>query len=220
MSIYLKDAIDNHSLLSISDAIKDNCLFQDGKKTAGGSARDVKFNLQATPEHDQTKAIVKLVQKKLLSNSMFKSATYPDQFANIIISRYEPGMYYGQHVDKAMIKNTRTDIAFTLFLSDPDSYEGGELAISKYDGEDLIKLPAGDAYIYPADSIHQVLPLTSGVRIAIVGWIKSRVRLQQHRDILYDLKTSIAQIDRSEHQQAVKLSLSNTLHKLERLWCD
>lgn len=220
MSIYPRDAIDNHSLLSINDAIKDNCLFQDGKNTASGTAKSVKFNLQAAADHSQTKAIVNLVQQKLVANSTFKSATYIDQFANTIISRYEPGMHYGKHVDKAIIKNTRTDIAFTLFLSEPDSYQGGELAISKYDGDDLVKLPAGDAYIYPADSIHQVLPITSGVRIAIVGWIKSKVRLQQHRDILYDLKTSIVLLDTAENQQSVKLALSNTLHRLERLWCD
>jgi PKHD-type hydroxylase len=219
MSIYISNAIDNHSLLALQDTFSQRELFHDGKLTAGSTAREVKSNLQAAPGASQTKAAITLVQRLLLAHPTVISAVYPEKFAKTIVSRYEPGMGYGEHIDEAIINETRTDIAFTVFLSDPSSYQGGELELIKPDGRDHIKLPAGSAYLYPADTVHQVLPITKGVRLAIVGWIQSKVRLEQHRQILSDLHDAIDLTPKTDESKVARLKMLKVRSNLERLWC-
>lgn len=220
MSFYIKNAIDNHSLKAIVESLSDRSLFIDGKTTAGGSARNVKDNVQANPAHAAVASAIGLIEKRLISNQAVKTAVYPDKFAKTIISRYERGMRYGQHIDESTINQTRVDVAFTLFLSNPDSYEGGELEIMKSDGRDSIKLNAGDAYIYSANTIHQVLPVTSGVRLAAVGWLRSRVRLEHQREMLHDLSSALAEMPIEKDSLATRLKLLKVRGNLERLWCD
>ena len=220
MAFYIKNAIDNHSLLAVRESLDNSAFFIDGKSTAGRSARDVKTNLQANPTNRAVIAASALIEKCMLSNSLVKTAIYPDRVAKTMISRYEQGMHYGQHIDEATINQTRVDVAFTVFLSSPDSYEGGELEINKSDGRDTIKLNAGDAYIYSADTIHQVLPVTSGVRLAAVGWIKSKIRFASQRKILYDLSTAIAETPVNSDTQVTRLKLLKVRSNLERMWCD
>lgn len=220
MTFYIKNAIDNHSLLAIKESINDISVFSDGNSTAGKSASRVKYNLQANSSAASVIGATKLIEDSLLKHELVKSAAYPRKFAKTMISRYEPNMHYGEHIDEAFINNTRTDLAFTLFISESDAYEGGELEITKTDGRDTIKLPAGSAYIYPANTIHQVLPVTKGVRLAAVGWIQSRVRCQQQREILFDLTNAIAQITNTQELRDARLKLLKTRSNLERLWCD
>jgi PKHD-type hydroxylase len=218
MSIYLDNAIDNHSLLAIQDTLRNENLYQDGKLTAGNAARGVKSNLQANPESSEVRGVVTLIQQSLLEHPTIKSAVYPDKFAKTMISRYQPGMNYGEHIDEAVINGVRTDIAFTLFLSEPSSYEGGELEIIKPDGRDLIKLSAGGVYLYPADSIHQVLTVTSGVRLAAVGWIQSKIRSAHHRQILFDLSEGINLMPVAGATKDARLKILNARNNLQRLW--
>lgn len=220
MAFFIENAIDNHSLLAIQDAVADPSLYQDGKLTAGKSAREVKQNLQADPNAAVILGVKQKIETVLASNPLLKRAIYPKRFAKIIISRYQPGMEYGAHIDEAHIDKTRTDIAFTLFLSDPDTYTGGVLEIHKSDGIDQIKLPAGSAYVYSADTIHRVTPVTDGVRIAAVGWIQSKVRLTNHRQTLFDLSEALDMLPRNEQNAAARLNILKVKSNLERLWCD
>lgn len=220
MPILVNNVLDVHTLDAINDVLSQPELFQDGKKTAGKTAREVKQNLQADPTSNAVIGASRLIEQTLQAHPLIKSAAYPDKFAKIMFSRYEPGMTYGNHVDDAVIAGTRTDLSFTLFLSDPKSYQGGELVIVKADGEDSIKLPAGALYLYPSDSIHRVAPVTSGTRLAAVGWIQSKVRLEQHRTILFDTFTALQQLPNTTENKEARLSLLKVQSNLLRLWCD
>lgn len=220
MSIYIDTLLDEHLLTAVQDSLVDESLFSDGKSTAGRTARQVKTNQQANDDASEVAAAQKLIEKSLLAHPVINKAIYPDRLAKIMFSRYEAGMNYGEHVDNAIINNVRTDIAFTLFLSDPSSYDGGELEIIKTDGHDSIKLPAGSLYLYSADSIHQVKPVTSGVRLAAVGWVQSKVRLTQHRQILFDLHNALQLLPENEGNKKARLNILKVRNNLERLWCD
>jgi PKHD-type hydroxylase len=220
MAFLIENAIDNHSLLAIQDLVSDASLYQDGKRTAGKTARTVKQNLQANPNDTSIIGVAQKIQSALSANPLIKRAVYPKQFTKTIISRYLAGMEYGTHIDESYIHDTRTDLAFTLFLSDPNTYTGGELEIHRSDGVDHIKLPAGSAFVYSADTIHRVTPVTSGERIAAVGWIQSKVRMANHRQTLFDLSEALVLLPENDENAAARLNLLKVKSNLERLWCD
>lgn len=159
--------------------------FASGKTTAGWYAKDVKHNDQATgPLALQA---VETVKATLISHALFKSVARPKTFVKLLVSRYRPGMAYGSHVDDALMGGIRTDMSFTLFLSDPASYQGGELVIEGHDGDSEIKLAAGSLVLYPTTSLHRVVEVTSGERLAVVGWVRSFIRNAEQREILFEL---------------------------------
>ncbi len=220
MAIFLENVLDVHTIEAITDTLADNTLFEDGRKTAGKTARLVKKNLQANPKSPAVKGAAKLVEKALLANTVFKQAALPVKFAKIMFNRYDPGMTYGSHMDDAIIANTRTDLSFTLFLSDPESYQGGELVLERNDGNESVKLPKGALYLYSANALHYVAPVTSGYRLAAVGWVQSRVRLAEHREILFDLYTALQQLPRNEQNQSARLNIIKAQNNIMRLWAD
>lgn len=220
MSIFIDSLLDKHTLIALRDSLSNQNLFIDGKISAGGAAKKVKENLQAETCSNQVIAGQTLIEKSLFTHPAVKKAIYPGRLAKVVFSRYEEGMFYGDHVDEGVINNVRTDIAFTLFLSDPDSYNGGELEIRKSDGYDSIKLPEGGLYLYAADSIHQVKPVTSGIRLAAVGWIQSKIRSPQHRQILADLNNSLQLLPLNEQNKYARLDLLKAKNNLERLWIE
>jgi PKHD-type hydroxylase len=128
----------------------------------------------------------------LLRNGGFVSAARPKGFARMLVSRYAGGQAYGSHVDDALMAGARTDLSFTLFLSDPESYAGGALVIEDRTEDRSFRLSAGDAILYPSDSLHRVEPVTEGTRHAVVGWITSWVRDPARREVLFDLDAAIA----------------------------
>jgi PKHD-type hydroxylase len=192
--------------------------FVDGKATAQGPARDVKHNLQAERSGHSLSALDALVSSALSANSLFQAFAFPRRVRPPIFSRYEPGMAYGEHVDGAIMHDNgnalRADLAVTLFLSPPESYEGGELVISLPYGEEEIKLPAGEAVVYSADSIHRVAPVTRGVRMAAVTWVQTAVHDSRMRALLFDLFLAMKKV---EANQDPSLLLSKTYHNLLRL---
>ena len=147
-------------------------------------------------------------------------AALPQKFAKILISRYTPGMHYGAHIDDPVIAGTRTDLSFTLFLSDPESYQGGELILKKHDGDELVKLQKGALCLYPSTSLHHVAEVTSGTRLAAVGWVQSRVRLGDQREILFDLQKALNDIPDTPENHPARLSLLKAKSNLMRLWVD
>lgn len=159
--------------------------FSDGRATAGAVARTVKSNEQATgPDAAALRDFLLAAVKR---NPVLEAAARPAKFGPALISRYQPGMTYGRHVDNPFMDGVRADLSFTLFLSAPDTYDGGELALDLPGGSQSIKLPAGCLVLYPSTTIHEVLPVTRGERLAFVGWIESRVRGADQREALFDL---------------------------------
>lgn len=149
--------------------------YADGRKTAGWAAREVKRNeqVEAGPRIDTVR---RLVRTALMDNPLFVSFAQPKSVTRMLVSRYTPGMEYGLHVDDALMGGRRADLSFTLFLSEPDSYAGGELVMEGIDGETEIKLAPGEAVVYPTAALHRVAPVTEGERLAVVGWVRSLVR--------------------------------------------
>ena len=171
-----------------------DAAFADGAATAGWHAREVKKNLQLTPGMAGHDAPEKAVRAAFTRNLTFQMAVRPRYIHPVIFNRYETGMNYGRHVDEPLMSvagasppQMRSDISFTLFLSDPTVYEGGELIIGSGGVEQSFKLPTGALIAYPSSTIHRVMPLTSGVRLAAIGWVQSEVRDSGQRAILYDL---------------------------------
>jgi PKHD-type hydroxylase len=166
--------------------------FVDGAATAGWQARPVKHNRQLPPG-PATTALQAAVAAALDRHQLFQLACRPQRIRPALFSRYEPGMDYGSHVDDAVLPGPaplRADISFTLFLAAPESYAGGELMIETSAGEQAFKLPAGALVLYPSTTLHRVAPVTSGVRLAAVGWLQSRLRDAAARELLFDLDTA------------------------------
>lgn len=173
-------------LTSIKERLS-GAAFRDGKTTAGWHARQVKSNEQIPADDPVSRAVRTEIEAALRRHPIFAAAVQP-KFVQLLLNRYGVGQAYGTHVDDAFMNGRRTDVSVTVFLSAPDSYEGGELVIETPAGEQRVKLPAGAAVIYPATSLHRVEPVTKGERLACVGWIESRVRDGAARDILFDLE--------------------------------
>ncbi len=166
--------------------------FIDGKATAGWNAKLVKNNLQLKGNDPQAASLQQQVAAALGNNLLFQMAVRPKTIHSIRFSRYETGMSYGSHVDDAYMGNSqylRTDVSFTLFLSEPDAYQGGELEIDDASGRRQIKLPAGSVFVYPSSTLHEVKPVTKGERWAAVGWVTSLIRDPAEREILFEIDT-------------------------------
>ena len=192
--------------------------FADGSATAGAMARRVKANDQATvtPERD---ALLAKVSTTVRAHPVFLSAARPHRISPLIVSRYREGQTYGSHVDDALMGGLRTDLSFTLFLSEPESYDGGALVIEDSFEARAIKLGAGEMILYPSTSLHRVEPVTRGARLAVVGWVQSRVRDAGRREILFDLDRSVAELQAGGADELLD-RLAKTRSNLLRMWAE
>lgn len=195
-----------------------DAAFAEGAKTAGWHAKDVKQNQQLDPK--TAEAVTKKVTAALSANPVFAAFARPRDFVRVILSRYREGMQYGVHADDALMDGKRTDLSFTLFLSGPDDYAGGELEIEAPGGNLSVKEAAGSVFVYPATTLHRVAPVTSGERLAIVGWVRSLVRTAEQRDILFDLDNVIAASRQEGTSRATLDRLLKTRNNLLRLWAE
>lgn len=212
MFLTIPDVLSKAEVAAIAAAASD-LTFQDGQATAGTFAKQVKANDQAaaSPERD---AILAKVANSLTAHPVFASAARPRALTQLILSRYRQGQTYGSHVDDALMQGLRTDISFTLFLSDADTYDDGSLVISDTLEDRAIKLNAGSVILYPSTSLHHVAPVHTGTRLAIVGWVQSWVRDPAQREILFDLDRCIAGSDEKEMRDTLLKTRSNLL----RMW--
>jgi PKHD-type hydroxylase len=173
--------------------------FVAGKLSARGHAQAVKHNLQIVRSSPEPTDLDGIVLAALRRNALFQSFAFPKRMAPPIFSRYEPGMEYGSHVDAAItgtgLDTVRSDLAMTLFLSDPASYDGGELVLEMAVGQQEFKLEAGEAVVYSATTVHRVAAVTHGVRLAAVTWVQSAVPDERLRSILFDLGTACTEAD-------------------------
>jgi PKHD-type hydroxylase len=197
-------------------------VWPSGKRTAGAAARGVKENLQADGSDPRVKELERFVVDALRRHALFEIAARPARISRLLFSRYEPGMTYGAHTDDALMgggdDKLRTDLAFTIFLAERDSYEGGELVVESALGEQAIGLEAGDAILYPAGSIHHVAPVTRGVRLAAVGWIQSYVQDITQRETLFDLSLTRGRLAQANIAREELLALDKSISNLLRMW--
>lgn len=193
--------------------------FEDGRRTAGWSARLVKQNEQAR-ESATLRLLQERLQKAVLANEIFSVAVRPKALTPLLVSRYGVGQEYGSHIDNPLMDGVRTDVSFTLFLAPPESYGGGELVIETPGGEDEIKLPAGHLVAYPSTTLHRVAPVTRGERVVAVGWAQSYVRDPARRELLFDLETARRGLFDREGKTPEFDLLSKSAANLLRMWAD
>ena len=200
--------------------------WSDGVATAGFIANTVKNNEQLSEEDPFVIKLGDEIIKRLGNHPLFISAALPNKVFPPMFNRYYGGGTYGFHVDGAIRKpqtshiKIRTDVSSTLFFSEPEEYEGGELIIQDTYGEQRVKLPAGDLILYPATSIHQVSPVTEGVRYAAFFWTQSMVRSDEQRRLLFDMDNAIQELAQTAPNHAVLPKLSANYHNLLRMWSE
>ncbi|CAM4214395.1 Fe2+-dependent dioxygenase [Acinetobacter pragensis] len=205
----------------------DKVEWVDGKKTTGSLSANVKHNQQLAEDHPLTHHLGDMILAALTQNSLFTSAALPLNILPPYFNRYENGETFGFHVDNAIrwIQGTnqkiRTDLSCTVFLSEPDEYEGGELVVEDTYGYHEIKLPAGDLILYPSTSVHEVSPVTQGCRVASFFWLQSMIRDDADRHMLFNLDQSIQNLRMQlgdAHSEVVKLT--SMYHNLLRKWAE
>jgi len=198
--------------------------FVDGKSTASHQAKKVKNNLQLGQQAQNRETIELLVFQALQKQELVQSFAAPKHFFSLLFSKYEAGMYYGDHIDNAVMyaggQPFRTDLSLTIFLNSPDDYDGGELAIESISETVKIKFACGDAVIYPASTIHRVEPVTRGVRLVVVAWIQSFIRDSFQRQLLYELKLVSDSINTSLPESRESLVLAKSYANLIRMWAE
>ncbi|MFT8675763.1 MAG: Fe2+-dependent dioxygenase [Acetobacter sp.] len=199
----------------------------DGKVTAGEQSAKAKYNLQIPQDSDASRELGDLVLRTLGRNPMFNSAALPLRVYPPLFNRYDTGMHFDMHVDNAIrpVPGTgfrlRTDVSSTLFLSDPEDYDGGELVIQDTFGTQRVKLAAGDMVVYPSTSLHAVSPITRGSRWASFFWTQSMVKDDGQRALLHQFDLSIIETRKElpDNHPAV-LGLTATYHNLLRQWAE
>lgn len=199
----------------------------DGRMTAGAQSGAVKNNAQLPAADPAARAWGERILDALGAAPLFVSAALPHRTFPPLFNRYAGGQAFGVHIDNAirpvpgLAVKVRTDLSATLFLSDPDSYDGGELVIDDAFGAQTVKLPAGDMVLYPASSLHQVLPVTRGERLASFFWVQSMVRDDGARALLFDLDQSIQALAASRGiADAEVVRLTGIYHNLLRRWAE
>ncbi|MBZ4331528.1 Fe2+-dependent dioxygenase [Corallococcus sp. AS-1-12] len=207
-------------------AVFDKAAWEDGRTTAGRQSAQVKKNLQLPEGSPAARELGDLVLAGLEKSPLFISAVLPQRVFPPLFNRYEQGMDFGSHVDNAIRpilgtnQRLRTDVSATLFLSEPDSYDGGELVVEDTYGNHSAKLPAGDLVVYPSTSLHHVTPVTRGVRLASFFWVQSMIRDAGKRALLFDMDTSIMQLTREVPKSPALVMLTGVYHNLLRQWAE
>nr|WP_295768244.1 Fe2+-dependent dioxygenase [Rhodoferax sp.] len=199
----------------------------DGRKGAGEQARQVKNNEQLDHDCAQAQTIRGMVLHALERSPLFFSAALPKRVFPPRLNRYGgDSNYYGDHIDGAVRympdtgQRLRTDVSCTIFLSEPDSYDGGELCIADTFGEQAVKLSAGHMILYPGTSLHQVAPVTRGYRLACFFWIESMVRSDEQRRLLYELDMNLLALRQQYGETDETTALTGVYHNLLRMWAD
>jgi PKHD-type hydroxylase len=208
-------------------AAMDAAEWEDGRSTAGAQSAMVKKNEQLPPNSAIARQLGEAVIKALVASPLFVAAAIPKQIFPPLFNRYGVGQHFGIHVDNAVRGDhftgtrIRTDLSVTLFLSDPEEYDGGELIIEDYYGSHRVKLPAGHLVLYPASSLHTVTAVTRGVRVASFFWLQSMVRDGHARSMIFDLDTAIQALsERLGRDDPESVKLTGIYHNLIRYWAE
>ena len=213
--LIIESAIPSELLLELQTAVI-NGRFEDGRNTAHGLAKSLKNNqqLDSTPYL----ALLDTVGKAIVHHPLLQSYAIPQLACRPMVNRYAEGMEYGLHVDSAYLADIRTDLSYTLFLDDPSSYDGGELIVSGLPRATAFKLSPGTLVIYPTGALHRVAPVTRGSRHAVVGWIQSRLRSSEQREIYGKLCSVRDAMKQNSPDINATLQLQECLENLLRMW--
>ena len=208
-------------------SVLDAADWVDGNATSGFQAAMAKNNQQLPQDGAAAREVGAIIVQALQANPLFVSAALPRTILTPLFNRYGEGMGFGDHVDNSIRRDPvtgqtlRTDLSITLFLSDPDDYDGGELVVEDAYGSHLVKLAAGSAILYPASSLHHVTQVTRGVRTASFFWIQSLVRDDARRALLLDMDVAIQRLSGAVGTtDASVLSLTGAYHNLLRMWAE
>lgn len=191
-----------------------------GHQSAGWHARSIKHNLQLDRDAPLYGELAPQVYQALQAHPLVVAAALPLRLHGLLFSRTGPGQGYGRHVDNAFMAEGRSDLSFSLFLSEPESYTGGSLVLEFPHGEEAIRLGAGDVIVYPSTLLHRVEPVTDGERLVCVGWIESRVRSAEQRELLFELDTARRLLFHEQGRSEAFDLLCRSYGNLLRMWGD
>ncbi len=198
--------------------------FIDGRLSAGMAAKQVKHNEELGPEDRLVQPLNNIVMGSLVRHPVYQSAVLPLKVASPFYARYAPGMTYGDHVDDPVMGppqgRYRSDVSTTVFLSEPDEYDGGELVVRTPFGEQTVKLPAGHAVVYPSSSLHHVAEVTRGERLVAVTWAQSMVRDPARRELLYELNQARESLLKHRPQEDETKRVDVAYVNLVRMWAE
>jgi len=204
----------------------DEAQWVDGRVTAGHQSARAKDNMQLPEDHPVAEELGDLVLTALGRNALFIAAALPLRVFPPLFNRYTGGQSFGTHVDNAIRQvpgtghRIRTDLSATLFLAEPDEYDGGELVVEDTYGVHSVKLPAGHLVLYPSTSLHHVKPVSRGARVASFFWVQSMIREDSRRTLLFDLDTSIQRVSRDVPDHPSTVQLTGVYHNLLRQWAE
>ncbi|MFC5435664.1 Fe2+-dependent dioxygenase [Rhodanobacter umsongensis] len=225
MLLHIPDILSREQVIQMRAAL-DAADWTDGRETVGAQGARVKRNQQLPDASPLRQQLGQWVLSALAKHPVYHAAALPLRTLPPRFNRYAGGGHYGMHVDGAVmalpagIGQLRSDVSCTLFLSEPDEYEGGELIVSDTFGEHEVKLPAGDMIIYPSSSLHRVAAVTRGIRVGSFFWVQSLIRDDSRRQLLFELDTSIQTLTRTGADADALLRLAGVYHNLLRQWAE
>ena len=225
MLLHIPDVLTTEQVTQMRAALQ-AADWTDGRETVGVQGARVKHNQQLPDRSPLRQQLGQQVQAALARHPLFHAATLPLRLLPPRFNRYADGGQYGFHIDGAVMAlpddggQLRSDISCTLFLNEPEAYDGGELIVSDTYGEHEVKLPAGDLIVYPSSSLHRVAPVTRGARLASFFWVQSLIRDDSRRRLLFELDTSIQALTSTDADAAALLQLTGVYHNLLRQWAE
>jgi PKHD-type hydroxylase len=228
MLVVIPDILTQPELQKITATLRSED-FLDGRLTAGPRTASIKSNLQTDVKGGATRELQEMIHAALMRHSTFVTVAAPKRILPVRFNLYKQGMFYGDHVDNAIMGGTpgepdavRVDLSFTLFISPPESYDGGELVIKSGYGRQTFKLPAGQLVVYPTYFFHEVTPVTRGERLACVSWMQSMIRNPVQRELILDLAIAAQAI--ASKDPAGRAAAANLIDKVQknllRLWIE
>lgn len=226
MMLHIPEVLSKQQVTDIRQQLLQSSMWVDGTQSAGIQAQQIKNNLQIDVHSELYQQLSHQVQQALQQHLLLRSAALPKHILQPMFNCYQNQGNYGNHVDSAIQYSTqlkqsiRTDVSLTLFLSEPDEYEGGELIVEDTYGSHEVKLDAGDAILYPSTSLHRVEPVTQGARIAAFTWIQSMVKDDWQRSMLFNLDMTILKLRQQLGDCEEVVQLTSHYHNLIRQWGD
>ena len=219
MNYLISPLLENEEIQIIKNTLKENNQdWEDGKKTAGSHASQVKNNLQLNRNSEVSKNLVKIINNKILSDPLIKSFSLPKKIHGVMFTKSCEGMRYGRHIDNSFMSSGRADLSFTVFINNKENYKGGELIIENINSEKEFKLNSGEILLYPSTYLHSVREIKQGVRFVCVGWIESYVKSIEEREYLFDIdagaRSLLSKYGRSDELDLIFKSYSNLLRLL------
>ncbi|MEA5424562.1 Fe2+-dependent dioxygenase [Synechococcus sp. CCY9201] len=204
---------------ALAEALRaDDAPWRPGAETAGWHARGVKRNRQLERGSDLHHQLEAQVREALLADPLVRSAALPLHVHGVLFSLTGPGEGYGRHVDNAFMAGGRSDLSFTVALTDPAAYEGGDLVLESPDREERVRLGSGQAIVYPSTLLHRVEPVTAGERLVAVGWIQSRIRSSEQRELLFELDAARRALFQQQGKGEIFDLLCRSYTNLLRMW--